>query len=290
MTEIINTIERKEGARVSYRVFSQGSGNKAIVLCHGLASNMTRWFEFAEFTSLKNSWDIILPDLRGHGSSLYRGVITMEEWCGDIAAILDREGYEFAAVGGHCLGANIAINFAALYPEKCRGIVLLEPLFSESFTGVFKRLGRHRIILNLFISLSRIINCTGIYRRKIPSLDLRELDRAGRELIEKSGSPEVLRKRYGSPLYDLRYIPVAAYLQSVRELLRPLPDLKKIAVPKLFIFSSGRIFSESCDLNELCGSLTDCETVIIDSYHWVPTEKPVELREAIEQWCFKHFD
>ncbi len=289
MTDRINKIERKDGAGISYRIVSGGFKKRVIILCHGLASNMTRWSEFTELTSLKESWDIILPDLRGHGNSVFRGVITMEEWCGDIAAILDKEGYEYAAVGGHCLGANIAVNFAVLYPEKCTGIVLLEPLFSESFTGVLKRLGRHKLLLGSLIALLRIINCSGFYRRKLPFLDLRELDRSGRELIEEAGTPEILKKRYGSPLYDLRYIPVAAYLQSVRELLRPLPDLKKIAVPKLFIFSSGRLFSESCDVNDLCGSLSDCETVIIDSYHWVPTEKPGELREAIEQWFYRNF-
>lgn len=289
MTDRINVIESKDGARIFYRLVSHGSNKKVIVLCHGLASNMTRWYEFADATALKDSWDIILPDLRGHGNSVYRCEITMEEWCSDISSILDKEGYERAVIGGHCLGANIAINFADLYPEKSMGIILLEPLFSESFTGVLKRIEQHKLMLGILIISACIINSAGIYRRKIPSLDLRELDRTGREMIEAAGTPEVLRKRYGSPLHDLRYIPVAAYLQSVRELLRPMPDLKKIDIPKLFIFSSGRLFSESCDVNELCGSINNSETVVIDSYHWVPTEKPKELREAIEKWCYRNF-
>lgn len=237
MTDTIKEIERDDGARITYRIVRSGKPGRAIVLIHGLASNMTRWSEFAEFTELKNSWDIILPDLRGHGCSQYRGVITMEKWCGDIAAILDKEGYSSAVIGGHCLGANIAINFAVLYPGRAMGLVLLEPLFAESFTGVLKRLRSHNIFLAALIALARMINSLGIYRRKIPLLDLRELDRNARELIAAAGTPEVLRKRYGAPLHDLCYISVSAYLRSVRELLRPLPDLKAVHVPKLFIFS-----------------------------------------------------
>lgn len=289
MGDKISILEKSGGVNISYRIISGNYKKRVLVLCHGLASNMTRWFEFAELTVLKENWDIILPDLRGHGRSVYRGMITMEEWCSDIAAILDKEGYDKAVVGGHCLGANIAGNFAHSYPDKCSGAVLLEPLFPESFTGALKRIGHHKLTLNIIIRLTHLINSAGIYRRKLPVLDLRELDRAGRELIKAAGTPEVLRKRYGSPLHDLRYIPVVSYLQSVRELLRPLPEIININVPKLFIFSSGRLFSESCDINELCKAAVNSETVIIDSYHWVPTEKPAELRGAIEDWCNKHF-
>lgn len=289
MTDTISEIEREDGAKITYRIVRSGKAGRALILIHGLASNMTRWSEFTELTELKSSWDIILPDLRGHGRSQYRGNITMEGWCGDIKAILDKEDYSVAVVGGHCLGANIAINFGALYPERTRGLILLEPLFSESFTGVLKRLKPHRIFLSALISFVRFVNLLGIYRRGIPLLDLRELDRSARELIASAGTAEVLTKRYGAPLHDLRYISVSAYLRSVRELLRPLPDFELIPVPKLFIFSSGRLFTESESINVACGTLSNCDVVEIESYHWVPTEKPVELREAIEQWCREKF-
>src|SRR2546422_2121475 len=39
---------------------------------HGLGSNLTRWSEFVANTSLRADWDILRPDLRGHGGSLDR--------------------------------------------------------------------------------------------------------------------------------------------------------------------------------------------------------------------------
>lgn len=289
MTGRISEIQTYDGARITYRLVQGGAARRVIVFLHGLASNMTRWAEFAELTSLQDSWDILLPDLRGHGRSQYRGIVTMEKWCEDIAAILEKEGYTGAVLAGHCLGGNIAINFARLYPERSMGLVLLEPLFSQSFTGVLRRIQPHRNLLTFLITLTRLINLIGIYRRNIPLLDLRELDRNARGLIASAGTPEVLRKRYGAPLHDLRYISMAAYLQSVRELLRPLPQLAEIPIPKLFIFSSAGLFSESKGIDELCGSLMNCDVVKIDSYHWIPTEKPLELRETVERWCSEKF-
>ncbi|HPJ33533.1 MAG TPA: alpha/beta hydrolase [Spirochaetota bacterium] len=289
MTERMNEIKREDGAVIKYRLVKREGNRRVIVLLHGLASNSSRWSEFAEKTGLKETWDILLPDLRGHGSSVYRGTIDMEKWCGDIAAILEKEGYSECVIGGHCLGANIAVNFSVLYPALTAGLVLLEPLFSRSFTGYMKKLEKHKRILGFATALARGINFFGIYRRKFPPLDLRELDNSARKLIEEAGTPEVLTKRYGSPIYDLRYIPVAAYMQSLRELLRPLPEIYAADVPKLFIFSSGRLFSESESIDDLCGILPNSETVMIDSYHWVATEKPRELMEAIELWCGEKF-
>jgi len=289
MGNITGRYKSDGGSVIAYRLIRSGASENLLVLLHGLASNMTRWSEFTELTGLRKTWDILLIDLRGHGDSQYRGKITMEEWCSDIAGILRVEGYSGAVVGGHCLGANIAVYFSHLYPELCKGLVLLEPLFQESFTGALKRVKSHKFILSLLIGVIRFFNAGGLYRRTIPPLDLRELDREARKLIAEAGSAEVLTKRYGSPIDDLRYISGAAYFQSVRELLRPLPDLERINIPKLFIFSSGRLFTESENIDETCASLQNCSVVEIDSYHWVPTEKPEELMETIERWCMEQF-
>ncbi len=289
MPDTISEIETADGASISYRLIRKGTSQHLLVLLHGLASNMTRWYEFSGLSSLKEEWDFILIDLRGHGRSNYRGEITLEKWCEDIAAILEIEGYADAVIGGHCLGANIAINFADLHPEKCKGLILLEPIFSQSITGTLKKIRNHIILLSVMIVLIRFFNSLGIFRRKLPFLDLQELDQNARELISAAGTAAVLAKRYGSPIHDLRYIATAAYLQSVRELIRPLPRISGIIAPKLFIFSSGRLFSETKSMEDICSSFENSETVIIESFHWIPTEKPFELQMTIDRWCCKKF-
>ncbi len=135
ITEFDRTLITPEGAVVAYRISRGEIPRRLLVLIHGLASNMTRWSEFVERTTLKDSWDILRLDLRGQGRSIWRGRIGMEEWCADLADILRKEGYPRAVVAGHCLGAHIAIWFATRYPERASSLILIEPLLHRAVTG-----------------------------------------------------------------------------------------------------------------------------------------------------------
>ncbi|MBP9044173.1 MAG: alpha/beta hydrolase [Spirochaetes bacterium] len=272
---------------ICYSIEKSKASCGVIVFLHGLASNMSRWSEFVEFTSLTRKWDIITIDLRGHGLSSYRGDISMEKWCSDIIEILSQEGYKDAIIVGHCLGANIAANFGILYPQKCRGLIFLEPIFSESIGGFLGILKNNKFILTIILKVIKTANSIGLFRRKIPLLSLREMDLKGREIIKKHGDPEALKKIYGNPIHDLRYIPLYAYFQSLRELLKPFPEMID-SIPKLFIFSSGRLFGESLDLKKILSKYKNSDVTIIDSFHWIPTEKPAELKKTIEEWIKKH--
>jgi pimeloyl-ACP methyl ester carboxylesterase len=107
--------------------------------------------------------------------------------------------------------------------------------------------------------------------------------------MTSEGSPGALVKRYTSVRFDLRFMPTMAYLQSLRELLRPLPSLENLTMQVLLLFSTGKIFSDPEKAGRLCEALENCETIVLDSHHWIPTEKPAEMRAAIEQWCREHF-
>lgn len=216
---------------------------------------------------------------------VFRGRISMEAWCDDIAAILEGEGYSRAILVGHCLGANIAVRFAARYPGRTAGLVLIEPLFPQAFAGVLKELRPFSKLLSPLVCLVRLVNSLGAYRRHFPRLDLRELDRETRALMAEAGGPEALIQRYASPFLDLRYLPTTAYLQSLRELYRPLPLLEEIKAPMLLLFSTGKVFSDPELAQRLCEALPDCRIEVFDSHHWIPTEKPAEMRAAIERWC-----
>jgi pimeloyl-ACP methyl ester carboxylesterase len=285
MIEEIRVLTTGDGANISYRIARGERPRRVLVLIHGMASNLTRWSEFAEQTALRDSWDLVWLDLRGNGRSLYRGKITMETWSDDIAAILDREGYARAVLAGHCMGANLAVWFADRYPTRTAGLALIEPIFSEALAGALKKVWSVKALIPPLIALVRLLNLLGFKRRRFPSLDLRELDRETRRLMTSGEAAGALTKRYASVRYDLRFMPIAAYLRSLRELFRPLPPLEALKVPLLLLFSTGKVFSDPDIARRLCLELPDCRTVVLESHHWIPTEKPVEMRTAIEDWC-----
>jgi len=282
--ETAATLHAPDGVSLAYRLTRAPKARGLIVLIHGLASNMTRWSEFVERTALTNDWDILRFDLRGHGDSMVRGRIGMDEWCRDLTAILEHEHYREAYLVGNCLGANIALQFAARYPDKTAGLVLVEPILQPALTGAMKRLQLIKPLFRPAIWLIRLLNSFGLYRRRLPSLDLRKLDEDTRAAIAASGNTRLIVSRYSAPWYDILYLPSANYLQFLLEVVRPPPPLAAIEVPTLTLISLGTDFSDPEVTRQLVGAIPRSRVVVIESRHWMLTEKPEEARQAIERW------
>lgn len=255
----------------------------AVLLLHGAASNGSRWWRFVEESALRQDHRLLRPDLRGHGASLWRGPADADAWCADLIALLDHEGLAQAVLVGHCLGANLAVHFAARHPQRCRGLVLVEPMLHEALLGRLARLRRHAWLLHGAIALIRLANRLGLYRRQLLSLDLRELDLRFADLLASPEGKAAMKGRYASPRHDLRMLPSAQYLQNLLEVLRPLP-LPLIRCPTLALLSGGRFMADPERTRAGLAAIAHCEVRILDAEHWIPTEQPQAMREAIDRW------
>lgn len=252
-------------------------------MIHGAASNLTRWSEFVADTRLAAERDILRLDLRGHGRSIDRGPTSLEIWADDIAGILDEQHVDRAVLLGHCMGASVAVAFAERHPGRLAGLILVEPTMRAALTG---RLGRVRgltPLLGVLIGGIRSLNRLGLHRRALELLDLRALDEAFRARLAEPGGRAALEARYASISEDLRTMPTAAFLQDLIETVRKVP-LECVRVPTLVLLSNARTFADAdrtrAELRRLAGA--DIRT--IDAAHWIPTEQPREMREAIEEW------
>lgn len=271
---------------ISYRLGrSAKDSRRVIVLLHGVASNMTRWSEFVEQTSLKDTWDILRIDLRGHGESIWRGKLNMDVWCQDLLRVLEHESYSRALLIGHSLGAQIAINFASQQPSRVCGLVLIDPILGKALASHLQLTSRLKPILQLAVIAVRLLNRLGVYRRHIPLRDLRVLDEEMRETLLATGQVEQLVERYSSPWPDLRHFPTANYLQEIIEMVRPLPPLSSVVAPTLVVVSKSATYADPKVSSELIAQFRNATTAVIDAYHWPLTEKPVEVRKVIEAWC-----
>jgi pimeloyl-ACP methyl ester carboxylesterase len=274
-----------DGVRLAYRLWRPGPPRRTIVLVHGLASNHTRWSELVATTRLRESWDLLRPDLRGFGASLDRGRTGLDEWCRDLLAILAREGALPAVLVGHCLGANVALHVAARCSAATRGLVLIEPMFRQALTGALRVAGRLRLAADALAALVRALNRLGVYRRRLTTLDLAELDREARAAMAAAGPAACPEERFGSAREDLRATPTAVYLAGLRAVTTPLPDLRAIRVPVLALLSRGGRFGDPALTARLLATLPHGEMQVLEARHWIPTESPVEMRRAIEEWC-----
>lgn len=272
-----------DGARIAYRLWRPGAPRRTLLLLHGLASNLTRWSEFAATTRLARDWDILRPDLRGHGGSAYRGRLGMDVWCEDLAGLLEAEGVARVVPVGHCLGANLALWFARRASRRVAGLVLIEPMFRAALAGTLARAAALRPLLRALVPPLLLAAALGVHRRALAPLDLAALDRAARAAMAADGRfPEA---RYSSVREDLRSLPTSAYLQDLVAVTGPLPDLATVGAPTLALLSAGGTFSDPAETARLLAPLPACRIERIAAQHWIPTEQPRAMREAIEDWC-----
>jgi pimeloyl-ACP methyl ester carboxylesterase len=274
-------LSRPDGCVLHYWLTPEARRERAVVLLHGLASNHTRFDEFTQATALADAWTLVQPDLRGQGLSRWRGRITARIAADDVAALLDELGYRHAALIGHSVGANVALAFARAYPDRTQALVLIEPDFGEALQGGLRRAKLAEPLVRLAIGGAWLANRLGLYRRQFPYLDLQALDRETRAHL-REGRHEALTGRYASPWHDLRYLPTASFLQWLIEATRPAGDLSTIRAPTLVLLSQGAVFGDPAITRRIVARMPHVEIRTLDSKHWIPTENPVEMREAIE--------
>jgi pimeloyl-ACP methyl ester carboxylesterase len=88
-----------------------------LVLLHGYPLDHQSWNLVSPL--LEDTFDLILPDLRGFGqSTTVDSQYTVEDFASDIAGLLDQLGIEKAAIAGHSMGGYVALAFTKRFPER----------------------------------------------------------------------------------------------------------------------------------------------------------------------------
>lgn len=282
-------LKRRSGSGMFYRLWGEPEARASLVLCHGLASNSTRWNELARQIRLPPGWNLLCPDLRGHGHSAWRGRINSRIWMDDLESMLNQTGSRRALIGGHCMGANLALRMAHARPQRCDGLVLIEPMLPQARVGKMHFKTPLRWILPLLSLSVRLCNALGLKRQRIGRINLEQLDRETRQAMAESESQDAMLERYAAPLSDLAHITTAAYLQALTETLKRLPALEQITQPGLALISRGGMFGDPGLTRQALKSLVNVELLELDAVHWIPTEQPEQLKLALEQWLLTRF-
>lgn len=256
----------------------------AVLLIHGAASNHTRWSEFSRCTTLSNRYDLVCPDMRGNARSMYRGRLDLGVWCQDLVAILDAESYDSAIVVGHSLGAQIALHLAATHPQRVRALALIDPVVRQALRGRRKGTKRMEPFIRLTIWILRAVNRLGLQRRQFPLMNLEALDAETREAMQGDHPQKELVQRYSALGLILKHMSTANYLQQLVATISPLPELENIIAPTLVLESTGVDFMDRTRSRAELARLRHSELIEIDATHWPLTERPDEVRQAIEIW------
>ena len=104
-----------------------GGDKPPLVLLHGFTDNGACWLPVAD--ALAQDYDLIMPDVRGHGKSGRIGTsgFYSEALTEDVAALIQSLGLNRPAVLGHSLGAFTGLFLAATRPELVGCLLLEDP-------------------------------------------------------------------------------------------------------------------------------------------------------------------
>lgn len=275
-----------DGVSIRYHLQRQQNARITLVMLHGLASNSTRWNEFVEHTRLSECMNLLWPDLRGHGQSMFIGPINHDVWLKDLYDILRQETLSKVILVGHSMGAQLAIHYALQHPSMVQGLILIDPTIPENLKGKLAVARRFRYLLKLWINLLLFINKFIPGKIDYPQRDLHVLDLKTRQLMAQQ-SEDIIARLYSSPTKDLKYIPLVNYLQDVCAVTGELPELSEIRCPVQIVLSKASTIVKAGDIKNYFSKETSVEISEIDANHWPLTEKPEQTRLAIEDWCLK---
>ena len=127
--EIINDI------CINYELEGEG---KTIVFVHGLSDSLTYWKVLSE--NLKNDYQTLIYDLRGHGESSDDDKnTTIDLYQEDLYQLLKALNIDNAIFVGLSLGGNIILDLAVNHPEMVKGLIVMSsfPEHDEKLKKIF---------------------------------------------------------------------------------------------------------------------------------------------------------
>ncbi|MDQ3571518.1 MAG: alpha/beta hydrolase [Actinomycetota bacterium] len=125
-----------EGHRLAYS--DHGSGERALVLMHGLLMNRWMYDRLAPEMAARG-FRVVTIDVLGHGESDRPADMreySMASFGHQIAALIDHLELDRPVVGGTSLGANATLEFAVAHPNKARALLIEMPVLDNALLGV----------------------------------------------------------------------------------------------------------------------------------------------------------
>jgi pimeloyl-ACP methyl ester carboxylesterase len=127
------------GTNIYYESFGSG---KSLIFLHGSMGTGKVWKPYVPI--LSNDFNIILPDMRGHGKTENPSkAIDLHSIGDDIVALIDALKLEKPYLCGWSMGGDVSLDVAMRYPDRISGLIVggVTHRISESYFTSLKAMG-----------------------------------------------------------------------------------------------------------------------------------------------------
>ena len=110
--------------RIHYQVEGEGP---PLVLQHGFTSSLQSWYAYGYVAALRQNYQLILIDARGHGQSdkLYDPqAYALQHRVEDVLAVLDALRIDNAHYLGYSMGGRIGFGIVKYHPERFLSLII----------------------------------------------------------------------------------------------------------------------------------------------------------------------
>jgi 3-oxoadipate enol-lactonase len=258
-------IQIKSGdTSLAYQILGTGP---PVVLLHPFPAHHELWLPAAN--ALISRYQVILPDLRGHGDSdAGDGPATMEKHAVDLARILDHAEVGRAPFAGVSIGGYVLFEFWRRYRGRIAALVLLNTKApADSPEAKASRLQAAADVLE---------RGTGpFFESMVPKL-LGQTTRDSRpDLVD--GALQMMRKM--SPES------VAQVQRGMAERPDSVPDLKTINVPTLIVTGDEDVLTGPPEAELMRQNIPSSELKVIRrAGHYSPWEQPGEAGQLLRRF------
>ena len=99
-----------------------------LILVHGMWDHARSWDFVAR--ALSSNWNVIVPDLRGHGDSAWSpdSAYATPYYLMDFVDLVNSLGFEAINIIAHSYGGNPTARYAAMYPDRVKNLVLVDAM------------------------------------------------------------------------------------------------------------------------------------------------------------------
>ena len=205
-----SVIDARDGTNLFVRSYSSDeSCDRWLVILHGTSEYGGRYDHVAR-VAVEQGWNVIAPDLRGHGHSGGEPVHTdrFERYLTDLDTIWSefQLNPDRTVLAGHSFGGLVSIRFAQTRPTRLQALVLSSPLL-----GLLVKIGPLKLALG---RLASILRPQTRFRSTVPP-------------EHTCRDPEVLKRRIDDPLMH-RSITAAWFFQMKRALHEAWRDASQL--------------------------------------------------------------
>lgn len=153
-----------------YRFSKRGADKEPAVICiHGSGADSVVWSY--QLSRLSRYFNLIVPDLPGHGRSQGKPLETAEFYAHWLKSFADRLGLESFFLMGHSFGGAVIQEFARHYPGKVLGMVLAGTGTRFRFSKIYAELHNRGLTLSNTANIKEIISAFNLPETFFPNYE-----------------------------------------------------------------------------------------------------------------------